>query len=1613
MRRLGKRIVAITLAAAMMTSLTPQGMTFLQQEIVYAAETGYSIDGLDTFAFIATTDDPKLNVSWYGEKTIDAANATTDAIPTIGTTITTDLLIPTNGKAKADFIGTIKSQPLIYPNGACVAVHDWQEKTAADFNEKVTIDAKEYFKTTVTYTIKGTVGANNAAGNWTEPMDFGDAVKAPLTKVSIKIAGDKSNYNGTIAIANTKVNMPVQINSHDTYKFDVNSTWDEVAGNVDDAGKPKKKDAQQSGDVNTTEAPKVGTTLNVDVLLPVVEGKDKPDFSGVIKTFGVLRLGSDWFWLQSNDEQALGKDKFTEKVKAKDGTEYYKASVSYVFGEQIGANDPEKNGAWNGSASFEKIIQSLGEDNCVKGISIKIAGYQCNYNGTIAIANAKLTTPESELELAEPKVVSDLSSTEDYNKWKADGGYNYYHGGTENTSPHISYDSKNGWLKVGLDYSANSRETWSEAKVKCTASTPISIQNYNQLSVDMIYQGDKPLPAKVKFFAKSVEDPDNDNGVINVDGAVDLSNVIELENGYKKVKVTLSIKPQECTVQEITVGLIGYLTDATGEVYLDNLTLSQKSVADDYVEIVRTPNETGTQAILSEGSETIKLTDPKATDSAKALYAYLQKLDESNQVLFGHQNDVSKSVSPEAKLGDVQDVTGSVSGIFGIDSLALLGSEAGGTDAKTALDNSVKYSKTAADNGAIITLSTHMPNFTNAKITKNEDGTYNFYNCDFAEAKDTSNESLKKILPGGEKNDVYRAYLDTIAAYAKELETKNIPILFRPLHENTGSWFWWGSTNSAESYKSLYRYTRDYLESKDVHNMLYVYSPNGPLTSEEEYLTRYPGDEYVDILAFDYYNDYNTYPATYDKGAFFENLNKTCKVVSGLAKQRGKIAAISETGARVQKKTGDNEGLLVKDNPITKAKSGVNWYQKVSDIAKDNNMPYYLVWANFGDTNFYVPYKYNSTLGQEMINDFIDYYNDSSSVFGNGTNFYSNINKLKNVTAEKYNNPYGYMVSPFDLDTILDETELTAYVENATSVKFVITDTATDKTVTLNASKNEQGLYAAKLTKSEMDELGKTNVASITLFAENRPLARIENLSIGTTKPVAPKNVVEDFEYYFGSEGLLDVTYTTNSAAGCSSTLKLSKVEGKDGDYAGAFSYTFTGEGAYTGRIKAANYDFSGYNALQMWVKPDGKGQKLIIQIADGSGEEFEVDLAGFVKGTDAKYVTIPFSSFIGKHSGKLDTSSISKFAIYCNQIDNKELTSSIYFDNIQAVNITDADTKDATIDASGLIFTDTAIGSTEAKNNTGNSGSTDSGNTVVTNPDGSTSTTTTTTKPDGSTVETVTTTKPDGTSTIVVSEQEKNEAGKTVEVTTTTEKDAEGNVTGTTEKSVIADAAKNTSATVTVTTDNNNNNVTATAEVTKEGIKVPSGTRGTIAASVIAQITEAAGTTDVTITQTVTDSKGKELYTVTMNASDAKAGTSLTIVKLDEKTGEYVLVNKKEYPVTKAGNVVMTIKNSGDYMLISKADATALIKKILKTVKPAASSKTVKKGKSTTFTFSKSLNMKNVAKITYVSSNSSVAKVSKTGKITAKKVGTVTIKAKVTLKDGSTKTVSMKIKVK
>ena len=103
--------------------------------------------------------------------------------------------------------------------------------------------------------------------------------------------------------------------------------------------------------------------------------------------------------------------------------------------------------------------------------------------------------------------------------------------------------------------------------------------------------------------------------------------------------------------------------------------------------------------------------------------------------------------------------------------------------------------------------------------------------------------------------------LDQIAEYNKTLIGKNgeqIPVIFRPWHEFDGDWFWWGKKYcTAEQFKELYRFTVTYLrDTCHVHNFLYAFSPDVNFTSEKEYLERYPGDEYVDIIAMDNYWDF-------------------------------------------------------------------------------------------------------------------------------------------------------------------------------------------------------------------------------------------------------------------------------------------------------------------------------------------------------------------------------------------------------------------------------------------------------------------------------------------------------------------------------------------------------------------------------------------------------------------------------------------------------------------------------------------------------------------------------------------------------------------------------------
>lgn len=218
----------------------------------------------------------------------------------------------------------------------------------------------------------------------------------------------------------------------------------------------------------------------------------------------------------------------------------------------------------------------------------------------------------------------------------------------------------------------------------------------------------------------------------------------------------------------------------------------------------------------------------------------------------------------------------------------------------------------------------------------------------------------------------------------------------------------------------------------------------------------------------------------------------------------------------------------------------------------------------------------------------------------------------------------------------------------------------------------------------------------------------------------------------------------------------------------------------------------------------------------------------------------------------------------------------------------------------------------------------------------------------------------------------------------------------------ITVSGGKKAEASVTITKDAQGNVTSAKATV--------SGSKGTLTADVVKQLTEAAGTEDLTIIVQVKNANGDVKYTV--SAKNVKNNKSLKAFVVNRKTGEYELINSKTYKA-EDGNLNASFGKKGDYVLLTTKEAARIEKEILKTIAPKKTKATVKKGKTTEFKLDSKLNQNNVKKVTYKTSKKSIATVNKNGKIKANRKGTVTIKATVTLKNGKTKTVSMKIAVR
>lgn len=110
---------------------------------------------------------------------------------------------------------------------------------------------------------------------------------------------------------------------------------------------------------------------------------------------------------------------------------------------------------------------------------------------------------------------------------------------------------------------------------------------------------------------------------------------------------------------------------------------------------------------------------------------------------------------------------------------------------------------------------------------------------------------IADLLVAGPAHDRWMKYLDEIAAGLQELQSSGVVVIWRPLHEMNGGWFWWGAQNPAD-FIAVWRHMFDYFtHTKNLHNLIWAYGPNhGKNTA-----SYYPGDAYADLTGIDAYTD--------------------------------------------------------------------------------------------------------------------------------------------------------------------------------------------------------------------------------------------------------------------------------------------------------------------------------------------------------------------------------------------------------------------------------------------------------------------------------------------------------------------------------------------------------------------------------------------------------------------------------------------------------------------------------------------------------------------------------------------------------------------------------------
>lgn len=325
---------------------------------------------------------------------------------------------------------------------------------------------------------------------------------------------------------------------------------------------------------------------------------------------------------------------------------------------------------------------------------------------------------------------------------------------------------------------------------------------------------------------------------ISTEGFYDLNFVSAAEGGYKENYVTVD---NDC-IGTIAVESTDFSDAVIARVYLTqgahNIAVSKYW---GWIKLDKLVVQTAVPIDESIYQVSADLINRNATEEAKRLMHYLVDIYGKN-VLSGQYCDQGQFGK---EMTVINKATDKFPAVLGLDFIEYTPSRVANGSVGKATDYAIKF----WENGGIVTFCWHW----NAPEKYLTAEWYKGFNTE------ATNIDLTKIMNGEDKEgyDLLMKDIDAIAQQLLLLQEAKVPVLWRPLHEAAGGWFWWGASGP-DVYKKLYillydKLTNDY----GLNNLIWLW--NG---QDKDW---YPGDAYVDIIGEDIYPGEKVYGSQINK----------------------------------------------------------------------------------------------------------------------------------------------------------------------------------------------------------------------------------------------------------------------------------------------------------------------------------------------------------------------------------------------------------------------------------------------------------------------------------------------------------------------------------------------------------------------------------------------------------------------------------------------------------------------------------------------------------------------------------------------------------------------------